>query len=59
MIYAHDPGHSHLHGVTQNKNKTRYVISSTWTKKAEQFAYARELSVTIDYIRQMKENGLA
>jgi hypothetical protein len=58
MIYAHDPGHSHLHGVTQNKNKTRYVISSTWTKKAEQFSYARELSVTIDYIRQMKENGL-
>jgi hypothetical protein len=30
-IFAHHSGLSHLHGVTQISNKTRYTISSTWS----------------------------
>lgn len=45
MIYAHDPGHSHLHGVTRIRNKTRYTISSTWTRKQEQSKYAQFVGI--------------
>jgi len=41
-LYAHDVGHSHLHGVTKIFGTTRYTISSTWTKNAE-FEQYKEL----------------
>lgn len=49
-IFAHDSGHSHLHGVTQIKTKTRYTISSTWTDNPYQSAYERQLVFTQNYL---------
>lgn len=43
MVYAHDVGHSHLHGVTKIRNKTRYTISSTWTKNPSQNVYRHNI----------------
>jgi hypothetical protein len=40
MVYAHDAGHSHLHGVTRIRGKTRYTISSTWTSNPSKSPYA-------------------
>lgn len=39
MVYAHDVGHSHLHGVTKIRGKTRYTISSTWSTNPKQNVY--------------------
>jgi len=39
MVYAHDSGEDHLHGVTQIKNKTRYTISTTWTRDKSKCPY--------------------
>jgi len=50
MIYAHDSGHSHLHGVTQVKGNTRYTISSTWTRKADQSSYSVHIKQMEDYL---------
>lgn len=49
-IFAHDSGHSHLHGVTQIKEKTRYTISSTWTDNPYQSTYERQLVFTQNYL---------
>jgi hypothetical protein len=39
MVYAHDAGHDHLHGVTEVKNNVRYTISSTWTSNKDKCPY--------------------
>jgi len=54
MIYAHDSGHSHLHGVTQVKGSTRYTISSTWTKNAKQSSYDMQIKQIQDYLASIK-----
>jgi len=55
MLYAHDAGHSHLHGVTKIFGTTRYTISSTWTKNPalerykELMASAREKVASVQF----------
>ena len=39
IIYAHSSNADHLHGVTQIKNKTRYTISTTWTRNKDKRQY--------------------
>lgn len=51
MIYAHDPGHSHLHGVTRVIGATRYTISSTWTRNMRIDPYAHELTKIHSYLQ--------
>lgn len=44
MIYAHSSDEDHLHGVTQIKNKTRYTISTTWTRNKDKCSYLSHLN---------------
>jgi hypothetical protein len=50
MIYAHDPGQSHLHGVTRISGSTRYTISSTWTRNMDINPYKNELIKMRNYL---------
>ena len=50
MVYAHDVGHSHLHGVTKIRNKTRYTISSTWTTNPNQNVYKNNIEQIQKYL---------
>ena len=50
MVYAHDVGHSHLHGVTKIRNKTRYTISSTWTINPNQNFYKTSIESIQKYL---------
>lgn len=54
MIYAHDPGHSHLHGVTQTRGNTRYTISSTWTRNPQQSSYVTQIRQMENYLANIK-----
>lgn len=51
MIYAHDPGPSHLHGVTRIIGKTRYTISSTWTRNMTIHPYEKDLEKMRNYLQ--------
>lgn len=53
-IFAHDSGHSHLHGVTKIKEKTRYTISSTWTENPYQSAYEKQITFTQNYLNTVQ-----
>ena len=44
MVYAHSSDEDHLHGVTQIKNKTRYTISTTWTRNKDKCSYLSHLN---------------
>lgn len=51
-IFAHDAGHSHLHGVTQILDKTRYTISSTWSTDPKDSVYEDNLRSLKGYLEQ-------
>lgn len=51
-IFAHDSGHSHLHGVTKILGKTRYTIASTWSTDKNQSNYENDIKSLISYVNQ-------
>jgi hypothetical protein len=54
--FAHDSGDSHLHGVTQIKEKTRYTISSTWTDNPNESTYERQIFLTQNYLQNINSS---
>ncbi len=53
-IFAHNPNHSHLHGVTKILGNTRYTISSTWTRNPQQSPYTTQIKQIEDYLVNIK-----
>lgn len=50
LVFAHDSGESHLHGVTKVLGKTRYTISSTWSTDPKDANYEGDIRSLTNYI---------
>jgi hypothetical protein len=51
-MFAHNSGMSHLHGVTQISQKTRYTISATWSTNPQHSSYELQLKSLKGFIKE-------